>query len=88
VVSGQLCYTVWRLNLRDITIDLPWVPVQGTEERSIVHKRTGQVLHFTDDVYAPEQEPPIMGLADLMAMEDIQPMKKQYTKYELFSGGY
>ena len=68
-------------------IDLPWEPVPLTLERILVHRDTGQVIEFTDDIYAPEQELPIIGLAGMFAEEDLDTLKKRWTEYELASGG-
>jgi hypothetical protein len=70
-----------------MTIDLPWIPLPDTEERILRHYRTGQIIEFTDDIVAPEQEYPIIGLADMFSQEDMNRLMRRYTPYELASGG-
>lgn len=69
------------------TVDLPWLPVHGTEERVLRHRDTGKLIQFTDDVPAPEQELPIVGLASMFSQEDMDRLSNKYSEYELASGG-
>lgn len=70
-----------------MTLDLPWEPVLHTEEKVLRHRDTGQMIEFTDDLVAPEQEYPIIGIADMFTQEDMRKLMRKYTPYELASGG-
>ncbi len=63
-----------------------WEPVDGNE-KILRNKISGRIIEFTDDVDAPEQELPILGLIEVFAEEDIPDLLKRWTKYELYSGG-
>jgi len=70
-----------------MTYDEVWQVVPDTGERVLVHRDDGRVIEFTDDLYAPEQEIERLGIAAMFSEEDIKRMLKEYTEYQILSGG-
>jgi len=68
-------------------IYIDWEVVPNTGERVLRNKVTGKTIEFTDDIDAPEQELPPLGIADMFDETDIRRLQRMYTKYELVSGG-
>ena len=64
-----------------------WEEIPHTGERILRNTRTGRIIEFTDDIHAPHEELPMLGLVDFFAPEDLEELRKKYTDYELLSGG-
>ena len=71
-----------------VTVDLAWEVVPHTEEKVLRNKYTTQIVEFDDTHHAPEQEMPLVGLADFFSEEDRPRLAAKYTKYQLLSGGF
>ena len=65
-----------------------WEPVLGTGERVLRNTLTGRIISFSDDLYEPSLELPMLGLAGMVSVDDAQRNLDWLDEYQIASGGY
>ena len=73
----------------DVLNDCPsgWIVIPDTMERSLVHRKSGRIIHFSDDLDVPPHQDHT-PLREYVGEDEWHRLRAMYSPYEIESRGF